>query len=538
MTNGLLYAHVEKQATNGATARELPIAIIGAGPVGLAAAAHLIERSMSFVVFEAGPRVGHSALAWGHVQMFSPWKYTVDPAAVRLLEQTGWHAPDPEGYPTGRTLVEQYLAPLAAHEAIAPHVLLNRRVAHITRAGFDKMKTTGREQAPFQLSISGADGLEEIVYARAVIDASGTYTTPNPLGASGLPAAGERALSDRIVYSIPDVLGRERSRYAGKRVLVAGSGHSAFNAILDLAALAEQEEGTSVTWVVRRGEMGQTYGGGENDALPARGALGQRIRALVERGVVQLITGWRTDHLERTPDGIVVFAGDQALAPVDEIIVATGLRPDLAMLSELRLGLDPTVEAPTTLAPLIDPNIHSCGTVPPHGADELAHPEPNFYMIGMKSYGRAPTFLLLTGYEQARSVVAALAGDWEAARRVELVLPETGVCSGPVAAGGGTASSCCGPTLAAPVGGTNLIALTPVGAGVAVSALNIDLVVADSRAGDVAATGCCGGPAPAGTDACCVKDADAKAAGQDGCGCGATAVTSPEPVVAAGACCG
>ncbi len=538
MNNGLLDAYVGKQATNGSTAPELPVAIIGAGPVGLAAAAHLVERNMPFVVFEAGPRVGHSMLAWGHVQMFSPWQYSIDPAAVRLLEASGWQAPDPESYPTGRALVEQYLAPLVAHRAIAPHVRLSRRVAHITRAGFDKMKTNGREQAPFQLSIAGADGAEEIVYARAVIDASGTYTTPNPLGASGLPATGERALADRIVYGIPDVLGRERSRYAGKRVLVAGSGHSAFNTILDLAALAEQAPDTSVTWVVRRGEMARAYGGGANDALPARGALGERIRALVERGVVQLITGWRTDRLERTPDGIVAFAGDQALAPVDEIIVATGLRPDLAMLGELRLGLDPAVEAPTALAPLIDPNVHSCGTVPPHGADELSHPEPNFFMIGMKSYGRAPTFLLLTGYEQARSVVAALAGDLEAARRVELTLPETGVCSGPVAAGGGAASSCCGPTLATPVGGANLIALTPVGVSVAASARNSDLVLADSRAGDVAATGCCGGPAPAGADACCVKDADAKAAGQDGCGCGATEDTSPVPVVAAGACCG
>jgi thioredoxin reductase len=537
MSNGLFDAHNGKHATNGRAASELPIAIIGAGPVGLAAAAHLVERKMPFLVFEAGPRVGHSALAWGHVQLFSPWQYCIDPAAARLLEATGWQAPDPESYPTGRALVEQYLAPLAAHPAIAPHVRLGRRVTDVARVGFDKMKTEGRERAPFQLHIVGADGAEEIVYARAVIDASGTYTTPNPLGASGLPAVGERALIDRIFYGIPDVLGRDRVRYAGRRVLVAGSGHSAFNAILDLVALAEQEKDTSITWVVRRGEMGQAYGGGANDALPARGELGERIRVLVERGVVRLITGWRTDRLERTSDGIVAFAGEQALAPIDEIIVATGLRPNLAMLGELRLGLDPTVEAPSALAPLIDPNIHSCGTVPPHGADELVHPEPDFYMIGMKSYGRAPTFLMLTGYEQARSVVAALAGDWEAARRVELTLPETGVCSGPVVAGGEAASACCGPTVAAPVSATNVIALTPIGAGGAASPLNIELVVANGGI-QAAAAGCCGGPAPAGADACCVKDADAKAAGQDGCGCGTTTVAASEPVAAAGACCG
>ena len=114
---------------------------------------------------------------------------------------------------------------------------------------------------------------------------------------------------------------------------------------------------------------------------------------------------------------------------MDEIIAATGFRPDWSILSEVRLDLDPAVESPRALAPLIDPNVHSCGTVPPHGAEELKQPDANLFVIGMKSYGRAPTFLMLTGYEQARSVVSAIAGDWDAARRVELVLPETGVCS-------------------------------------------------------------------------------------------------------------
>jgi thioredoxin reductase len=439
-----------------------PVAIIGGGPVGLAAAAHLAERGLPFLMLEAGPEAGHSVLSWGHVQLFSPWRYSLDKAALRLLELTGWQAPDPETYPTGRALVEQYLAPLAAHPAIAPHLRLGRRVVAITREGIDKLSNAGREAAPFLLHVERADGGEELIRAGAVIDASGTYGTPNPLGAGGLPAVGERAASAGIFYGIPDALGAHRGRYAGRRVLVAGSGHSAFNALLDLAALADEAPGTEITWVVRRGDerMGQAYGGGANDALPARGELGQRIRALVDRGIVRLVTGWRTDRVERTPEGLVVHAGARSLDPVDEIVVATGLRPDLASLSELRLGLDPAVEAPTALAPLIDPNLHSCGTVRPHGVDELSHPEPDFFIVGMKSYGRAPTFLLLTGYEQARSVTAALAGDWEAARRVELELPETGVCSGPVAAGGAVASSCCGPAEVV-VPATSLISLTP-----------------------------------------------------------------------------
>ena len=153
---------------------------------------------------------------------------------------------------------------------------------------------------------------------------------------------------------------------------------------------------------------------------------------------------------------------------VDELIVATGFRPELDFVRELRIRLDPAIECPVALAPLIDPNEHSCGTVRPHGARELAQDEPGFYFAGMKSYGRAPTFLMLTGYEQVRSIAADIAGDRAAAERVELVLPETGVCNRPLAPD---------------------------------------------------ASNCCGGPALSDVDACCVADEKAKQHGKTGCGC-------------------
>ena len=407
---------------------KLPIAVIGAGPVGLAAAAHLVMAGEAPLVLEAGPGVGANVLEWGHVRLFSPWGYNIDAAAAALLTETGWAPPDPDAYPTGRELVERYLAPLAATPRLAPHLRYNTRVLAVTRRGVDKLKTAGREDAPFLLRVQSADGEEDLL-ARAVIDASGTWRTPNPLGAGGVPALGERALADRIAYGIPDVLGAERARYAGRRVLVVGSGHSAFNALLDLSALAGEAPGTAITWAVRRPTLGQVFGGGERDLLAARGALGARVRRLVEAGALCLVTGFTTRRLVATDDGIVVAGEDAALPPVDEIIATTGFRPDLTPLGELRLALDPALESPAALAPLIDPNEHSCGTVRPHGAEELRHPERDLYIVGMKSYGRAPTALMLTGYEQARSVVAALTGDWESARDVRLALPETGVCT-------------------------------------------------------------------------------------------------------------
>ncbi|MDP9281330.1 MAG: NAD(P)-binding domain-containing protein [Chloroflexota bacterium] len=424
--------------------RELPVAVIGAGPVGLAAAAQLIRRGATPLILEAGPSVGASVLRWGHVRIFSPWKYNIDAAARELLDRSGWIAPDDEGYPTGRELVDSYLAPLASVPEIARSLRLEHRVNDVTRLGFDKMRTAGRDDAPFAITVATPSGEKQIL-ARGVIDASGTYTLPNPLGGSGTPARAEAQAAERISYGIADVLGRDRARYAGRRVLVVGSGHSAFDVLIDLAELAGSETGTSITWIVRRPFADSKYGGEASDALPARGALGTRMRDLVESGAVRQEVLWISE-LRTTTDSVRVSDGDRELGPFDEIIATTGFRPDLTSLRELRVRLDDILEAPPALAPLIDPNVHSCGTVPPHGARELAHPEKDFYIVGMKSYGRAPTFLMLTGYEQVRSIASALVGDAAGAASIELVLPQTGVCSGGSDCCDDAATDCGSPT--------------------------------------------------------------------------------------------
>ncbi|GIH03661.1 flavoprotein [Rhizocola hellebori] len=418
-------------STNAST---LPVAVIGAGPVGMAAAAQLATRNMPFVVLEAGDTVAASVAQWAHVRLFSPWRYNTDPAARALLETTGWTAPDPQQLPTGGDLVSQYLAPLAAHPAIAPHIRYGATVSAIARQGFDKVRTTGREHAPFLIRL--ADDTE--LLARAVIDASGTWRHPNPVGGNGLAAHGEAEAraNGRVFDGMPDVLGVLRPHFVGKNVAVIGAGHSATGTVLALAELAAD---TTVHWVVRAPDPSRAYGGGAADALPARGSIGSAVKALVEQGKVTVHTGFFAHEI--TGDAVVSTDGEKVAA--DVIVNATGARPDHTAATELRLDLDPILGSTRALAPLIDPNQHSCGTVPPHGADELAHPEAGFFIVGAKSYGRAPTFLLATGYEQTRSVVAAIDGDWEAARNVQLELPETGVCS----TNADTAeSSCCGPT--------------------------------------------------------------------------------------------
>lgn len=466
---------------------ELPVAVLGAGPVGLAAAAHLLERGLQPLIFERGEQVGANLDTYRHVRLFSPWQYNIDKAARKLLERSGWRFPAPTGLPTAGELLDEYLAHFARLPEIASALKLGHQVIQVTRRGFDKVKSRGREQAPFVIRVAGPDG-ERDYLARAVIDATGTWSNPNPLGADGLPALGELDMAGAIAYGMPDVAGTQRATYAGKRTLVVGAGHSAAGTLLALADIAESVPGTSIVWAIRGDQLARVFGGGEADGLPARGQLGMRLKALRDSGRLELHTSFRMTAVRNGPSGIDAIGdgptGPQTIGGINRIVAATGARPDLLLTREMRVRHDPWLESTDALAPLIDPNEHSCGTVRPHGHRELAHPEPGYYAVGAKSYGRAPNFLMATGYEQVRSVVASLAGDMAAADDVQLDLPETGVCN-------------------------TRFAYDPV---------------------TPAGSGCCGGPAVKESPACCALDEVEKEQGREGCAalpaCGARAKTS------------
>ena len=470
---------------------ELPVAVLGAGPIGLAAAAHLLQRGLRPIIFERGNEVGANLATYRHVRLFSPWQYNIDKAARRLLERHGWQAPANGALPTAGELLDSYLVPLSRLPELAGALRLDYQVVQVTRQGFDKVKSRGREMAPFVIRVAGPGG-EEDYLAQAVIDASGTWSNPNPLGANGVPALGEQALGERIAYGMPDVAGTQRAAYAGKRTLVVGAGHSAAGTLLALAELAESVPATSIVWATRGDQLARVFGGGEADGLPARGQLGLRLKALRDSGKLELHTNFRVAALHATAGRIEVTGelpdgAQEAISRIDNIVAATGARPDLGLTREMRVRHDPWLESTDALAPLIDPNEHSCGTVRPHGHRELAHPEPGYYAVGAKSYGRAPNFLMATGYEQVRSVVASLAGDTAAADDVQLELPETGVCNTRFAYEGD----------------------------------------ADAE------KGCCGGPAVDASAACCALDEAEKAKGQ--AGCSPLAACSPRPK--SGACC-
>ena len=467
----------------------LPVAVIGAGPVGLAAAAHLLARGLEPMILEAGVAVGAAVRDWGHVPMFSPWRFNLDRAAVALL---GAPWLDPAG--RGRLPHRRRAGPSAISSRSPPPPRSHRGCGSARGSPASpawasaRCAPRAREQHPFELRTVDSAGHEGRLLAAAVIDASGTWTSPNPAGASGLPALGERAAS-RL----------HPLRHAGR----AGRGAR------PLRRAPRAGAGRRPLGHRHPPRPGRTRGTGAGDPRsPGRSAAGtsHACSAAARRTSFPSAAPWARDcgssssevrsgswHPSRRTRSaarrmVRSASPERARAErlaieADELVVATGLRPDLSFLAELRLDLDPALECPRALAPLIDPNEHSCGTVRPHGAAELAQPEPGLFLVGMKSYGRAPTFLLATGHEQVRSVAAHLAGDEEAARRVELELPETGVCNGPRPA----TVSCCGPS-------------------VPVAALALS----------VPAAGCCGGPAPAGADACCADDAVAKADGRRG----------------------
>ena len=420
---------------------DLPVVIVGAGPQGLAAAAHLTERGLSAVVLERGSAAGAAVSEWGHVRLFSGWPELTDAAARRLLEPSGWSAPV-SGFPTGAEWVGYYLVPLAA--ALGDRIRYGETVTGIARQGRDKVVDGGRRSQPFIVHTIDESGREGRVPASAVIDASGTWNLPNPAGADGLPAIGESAAADRISYRIPD----DVSALAGSHVVIVGAGHSATHAVLRMSEVAHREPGTRVSWLLRRGSAANVFGGGAGDELPERAALGARAREAIDAGLIEIVTGFRVAEFVRRDEGLTIVAEDgREVSGVAHVFALTGFRPDTGILREVRVDLDRALEAVAGIASEIDPNIHSCGSVGATGARQLAQPEPGLFIVGAKSYGRAPTFLALTGYEQVRSVAAHLAGDHDAAARNDLVLPDTGVCGG---AGGFDAEDggcCAAPTV-------------------------------------------------------------------------------------------
>jgi hypothetical protein len=394
------------------------LAIVGAGPVGLEAAALATELGFDVHVFERG-EVGDHLLAWGQVAMFTPWSWNVGPASARLLARQGWTAPPADACPTGLELVEHVLQPLAATPELKSRVHTHSQVVHLSRHGArkgDRSTAAERRAHPFRLLVRDNGGRESVLHARFLLDASGTFGNPNRAGTGGVPARGETYLAPQMSYHPDDVCGLRRDRYAGRTTLVVGGGASAVTTVIALARLALDAPGTRATWITRRDTPGfpkEVWDG----VLPARDALYAEGARLQSGGsdAVRWLGGCEVEGIEYNSAThryrvILATAAGPRAEEADQVIVNCGYGPDTSLYRELRVHECYESLAPMKLAAALQgAGTSDCVTIPAFGADVLANPEPDFFILGAKSYGRSSDFLLRTGYVQVSDVLARLA---------------------------------------------------------------------------------------------------------------------------------
>jgi thioredoxin reductase len=403
------------------TSRSLRIAILGAGPIGLEAALYGRMLGHDVVIFEQGD-IAQAVQSWRHVRMFSPWSMNRSALGQRRVAEAGYPAPDPSHCPTGGEFADHYLLPLSRDPLLEGRLRLHSRIVEIGRAGLlkgDLIGQAGRTRYPFRLLLDNRTG-EHVEHADVVIDSSGTYSCPNAIGDGGIAAPGERWLGDRLVRHIPDVHGKDRGRFAGRRVLVVGSGYSAATTVVALAQLCQEAPQTEVLWAVRK-EGPRPYDAIEGDTLPVREALIRAANDLARAGLspagaVRFLPGTVVDALSAEGHRLRVTLrhGDHWHEELcDEVVGLTGYGPDHTIYQELQIHECYASRGPMKLAAslLAAGGGGDCLAQPEMGHETLRNPEPRFFIIGNKSYGRNSTFLLRHGHGQVRSVYALLHED-------------------------------------------------------------------------------------------------------------------------------
>lgn len=403
------------------------VAILGAGPIGLEAAHALIATGFEVDVYERG-QVGQSVQDWGHVHLFSPWSLNMSPLGRTALTDQGIALPPETDYPTGHEYVRQYLAPLAQHPRLHGRIHLHTKVIQVGRHRVLKAESISpenRQAQPFRLLLSEADAQERIAYADIVVDTTGCYTHPNHLGDGGIPAPGERhaAEAGRIWYQLPDMAGPHRERFAGRHTVVVGTGYSAITTISNLLTLSQVSPGTCVTWCTRK--LTAPYHHLDDDPLPERirlVELGNRIAAGAHADTVTYLPGVSVDRVIANDQGpmalelLHVSEPLKVVTGIDEIVAHVGFRPDLSLYRELLIHQCYASEGPMQLAAALLASAGAsadCLAQTSAGPATLLSPEPDFFILGAKSYGRGSNFLIKLGLEQIQDVLTLLHAELE-----------------------------------------------------------------------------------------------------------------------------
>lgn len=398
------------------------IAVLGAGPIGLEAALYARYLGYDVDIYERG-QAAENMLRWGHVRLFTPWRMNVSPLGVAALsaQDESWRPRNDEDILSGRELAEAYFIPLANSDLLVDNLHLGVEVLALGRDGLLKSEMVEEDiriNAPFRILLRDASGAERLATADVVIDATGTYGNHNWAGEAGIPALGELGAAERIEYGLPDLLGAERPRYAGRSTLVIGAGYSAATNIVALAELAASAPGTQTVWLTR----GETSAGASgpialipDDPLPERDRVARAANALAAAGSGPI------EHRPASSVERIEVDGDRFKATllgrhageieVDRIIANVGYRPDNRLYAELQLHECYATGGPIKLAAsLLKAPSADCLQQPVPAVEALINPEPDFYILGAKSYGRNSQFLLSAGREQIRALFS-LIGD-------------------------------------------------------------------------------------------------------------------------------
>jgi len=385
------------------------IAIIGAGPIGLHAALAAQARGFEAAIYERG-EIADSVKRWGHIRMFSPFSMNLSSSGLDLVRGLGRRLPAEDACLTGAEYAAAYLEPLSQHLHVLTHASV-KAVVRATACKTDMIGEPSRAGTRFRLLVEH-HGIECYHDADIIFDCSGTFRDPNPLGDGGIPALGESNSRDRIRYGLGE--SADVRPIAGRRVLVAGQGHSAANLIDALVALKKRHPKTEIHWVIRRSGRGPCSRV-PNDPLAERDRICAAANEAAESGVVIPHEGCTVLELKKTHGGLEVTLQNGSNAEVicvDQAIAATGFRPDWSFVRELQLQTCWATEGTYPLAAsLLGGTVGNCLAVPAFGAETLLHPEPDFYALGMKSYGRTPNFIIATGLRQIESIMQRLGSE-------------------------------------------------------------------------------------------------------------------------------
>ena len=396
--------------------RPLRVAVLGAGPVGLDAALAGLDAGYEVNVYDAGGRPSNNVRDWGHVRLFSPWSMNVSQRMRRHATRVGLPLDvDDEAFLTGHDLADRLLDPLWARARPRSSLHLGTRVVAVGREGLLKHEEIGspeRGRRPFRILLCDADGREWVESADVVLDCTGKYGNPNTLGDGGIPAPGEQLLGVRIERRIPD-LRTDAREWLGRMILLAGAGHSAQTAARDLAELASDRQDTRVLWALRKPRP--DWGAVRDDPLPERQELTSVAESLSEGAspVVESLHGVVVEGLYRDNGRIGVrlrnFQGQDREIRVDKILSLTGAVGDHTLYRQLQVHECYATSGPMKLAAaLLGSDAADCLAQESHGVDTLKNPEPNFFLLGDKSYGRNSTFLLRVGWQQVEEVFEEL----------------------------------------------------------------------------------------------------------------------------------